>query len=157
MSERKMVRRSVAIAVGIICIILAVGLVGAILNLQNQVNDLTNTLNLGKSSVMVDNQIVSQSAGSYYSWHLHGIGYAGYISVDVQSSTTNDTYVRIIYSAYGRMRFSYGWINYDNQTSVGTGDTVNVPVLPYTVLEVRVGNSNLINGATEIVTITYYY
>ena len=157
MSEKKMVRRSVAIALGIICIILAAGLVGAILGLQNQVNDLTNTINLGKSLVMVNYQTVNQAAGSYYSWHLSGIGYAGYISVDVQSSTTNDTYVRIIYSAYVGVGLGLTRFHYDNQTGVGTGGTVNVPILPYSVLEVRVGNSNLINGATETVTITYYY
>ena len=53
---RKMVRRRIAVAFGIICIILAVGLVGAISSLQNQVNDLTNTLNLGKSLASLGNQ-----------------------------------------------------------------------------------------------------
>jgi len=53
---KKMVRRSVAVALGIICIILAVGLVGAILSLQNQVNEFTDLLNLGKSLASLGNQ-----------------------------------------------------------------------------------------------------
>jgi hypothetical protein len=51
-----MVRRSIAVAFGTICIILAVGLVGVISSLQNQLNDLANTLNLGKSLVSLGNQ-----------------------------------------------------------------------------------------------------
>jgi hypothetical protein len=152
MSEKKMVRRSVAFALGIICIILAVGLVGVILSLQNQVNDLANTLNLGKSLVWVGNQTVNQGASSYYSFTFSGIGHAGYISVDVQSSTTNNTYVRVIYSVHDGIKF-----NYDNQTGVGTGGIVNFPILPNSVVEVRVGNNNTDIGATETVTITYYY
>jgi hypothetical protein len=44
MSEKKMVRRSVAIALGIICMILAVGLVGAIANYTSIINGKDNTI-----------------------------------------------------------------------------------------------------------------
>lgn len=119
-------------------------------SLQNQVNDLTNIVNLAKSTVWIDDQTISQPAGSYTYWTpAFSASYAGYISVWVQSSTTTNTYVRVIYSAYG--------VNYDNQIGVGTGGTAVFPILPCSSVEIRVGNSNLLSGATETVTITYHY
>jgi cell division protein FtsL len=183
MSEKKVVGRNVAIALGIICIILAVGLVGAvanytsiitskdntisslnsqiatkdsqisslnsqITNLQNQVNDLNSIMNLEKSTVWVDDQTVSQPAGSYTYWTFSA-GYAGYVSVWVQTSTTDNTYVRVIWSSHG--------VNYDHSITVGVSGTAVFPILPTSSIEIRVGNSNLFSGATETVTITYHY
>jgi predicted PurR-regulated permease PerM len=156
---KKMVRRSIAVALGIVFIVLIAGLGGAIAyytmrnnSLQNQVNDLTNTLNLGKSTVWVNSQTISQDANSYYWWNSPfypwNLNYCGYISVQVLSSTTSNTYVRVIYTVHG--------INYDNQINVGSMGTAVFPVLP-TSIEIRVGNTNFFNGATETVTITYYY
>jgi len=197
MSEKKVVGRNVAIALGIICIILAVGLVGAvanytsiitskdntisslnsqitskdsqisslnsqitskdsqisslnsqITNLQNQVNDLNSVINLEKSTVWVDDQTVSQPARSYTHWTFSA-GYAGYVSVWVQTSTTDNTYVRVIWSSHG--------VNYDESITVGVSGTAVFPILPTSSIEIRVGNSNLFSGATETVTITYFY
>lgn len=121
-------------------------------NLQNQVNDLTSNLNLAKSTVLVDSQTVSQPAGglgiAYTSWPLSA-DFAGYVSINVLSSTTTSTYARVVYSAYG--------VNYDNHINVGTSGTAVFPILPCSNIQVEVGNGNLVNGATETVTITYYY
>jgi hypothetical protein len=116
-------------------------------NLQNQVNDLTSTLNLTKSEVWVTSQTVSQPAGTYNFW-AHSTTYAGYVRVSVESSTTDKTYIEVLWSSHG--------VNYDYSLSVGVSGTGVFPVLPSSV-EVRVGNSNLLNGATETVSITYYY
>jgi Flp pilus assembly protein TadG len=116
-------------------------------NLQNQVNNLTSLLNLTKSDVWVTNQTFSQPAGTYTGW-THSATYAGYVKVNVESSTTDSTYIEVIWSAYG--------VNYDYNLPVGSSGTGVFPVLPSSV-EVRVGNSNALNGATETVTITYYY
>ena len=219
-SEKKVVGRNVAIALEIICVILAVGLVGAvanytsiisgkdntiatkdsqiqtltsqknqlqtwlngnltlidtlnaqitslqgqisdlnsqisslnsqIINLQSQVNNLNSIVNLAKSTVWIDDQTISQPASSYTHWTpAFSASYAGYVSVWVQTSTTTNTYVRVIYTAYG--------VNYDNQIGVGTGGTAVFPLLPCSSIDIRVGNTNLINGATETVTITYHY
>jgi len=201
MNEKKVTIRNVAITLGIIYIIFAVVLVGAvanytskisgkdntittnnsqilaltnqlnqlqawlaenktllrqqiqqlqntITNLQSQINDLNDIVNLAKSTVWVDSQTVSQPANSYAYWRFSAI-YAGYVSVYVQTSTTTNTYVRVIYSSHG--------VNYDNQIGVGTGRTVVFPVLPSSTIEIRVGNSNWLDGATETVTITLYY
>jgi cell division protein FtsL len=183
MSEKKVVSRTVAIALGIICIVLAVGLVGAVANytsiisgkdntiaslnsqisskdsqisskdsqissLQTQVNDLINTVNLGKSTVWVYDDTASQPAG-YYTYWTSSASYAGYVSVVVHTSTTTNTYVEVIWSAKG--------VSYDNTITVGTGGTAVFPILPASSIEIRVGNTNLLSGATETVTMTYYY
>lgn len=188
MSYKKMVGRNVAIALGIVCIILVAGLAVVLLlsysptsgslqttynnyvndhhrtdeeynslssqntNLQNQVSDLTTTLNLGKSAVWVNDQTVSQPAGglgiSYTTWS-ESASYAGYVSITVLSSTTTKTYANVVYSANG--------VNFDHSINVGTSGTAYFPVLSSSSITVEVGNGNLSNGATETVTITYYY
>jgi hypothetical protein len=53
MSEKKMVRRSVAIALGIICIVLVVvGLVGAVTYVMPMINDKDNTISLQKLELL---------------------------------------------------------------------------------------------------------
>jgi len=146
--EKKMVRRSVAVALGIVCIVLAVILVGAIVGLQNQVNDLNSTLNLDKSTVWVSDQTLRQPANIYTTWAPgFSASFSGYVSVRVISTTT-DTYVRVIYTSHGA--------SYDNQIVVGTDGTAVFPVLPSSSIEIRVGNTNF-DGANGTVTITYYY
>ena len=195
--EKKVVGRTVVIALGIVCIILGVGLVGAIANytsiingkdstiadkdsqiadkdntisnlnsqisskdseisslnsevtnLENQVDNLNDIVNLAKSVTWVDDETISQPASSYTYWTTSA-SYAGYVSVWVHTSTTTNTYVRVIYSSHG--------VNYDHQIGVGTGGTAVFPILPASGIQIRVGNSNLFTGATETVTITYYY
>jgi flagellar basal body-associated protein FliL len=168
LSEKKVVRRSVVIVLGIVCIVLVVGLFGAILqvfSLNSQVSDLTDTLNLGKSTVLIDNVTFDVPPSSYQELTYPQafmtpdpaqettINHAGYISVKIQS-TTNDTYVRVIYSYQGTDNQT---LNYDNQMSVRTDEISVFPVLPTSFLEVRVGNSNTNIEATENVTITYCY
>lgn len=127
MSEKKVVGRSVLIALEIVCIILLACLVGAtslyqsqindkdntITNLQNQVNDVNNILDLAKSTVWVNNQTISQeTASSYTVWYLYA-SYAGYVSFYVQSSSVAGTHVEVTYSSHGvyfsqEMVFSVG-------------------------------------------------
>jgi len=162
MSEKKVVDRKVAIALGIICVVLAVGLVGVVayytsiisgLNsqvsqLQSQVSELRAIVNLEKSETWVSQQTVSQPAGYYVYW-IFSASYAGYIVVTVHSSTTSNTYVRVIWSSHG--------VDYDNTVNVGAGGTAVFPVLPCSRVEIRVGNTNLLSGATQTVSITYRY
>lgn len=206
---KKMVRRSVAIALGIICIILvaALGVVtymgysptttNSVTSLQNQLNqlqdthnsyvanhhhtdseydssqstynsyvsthghtdseynalqdqvsDLTSALNLSKSTVWVNDQTISQPASSYTVWTVSA-SYAGYVSVWVQSSSVPGTHVKAIYSSHG--------VSFNQEIVVSAGYTANFPILPSSSIQIEVGNGNLINGATETVTITYHY
>ena len=210
--EKKVVGRTVAIAIGIIAIVLLVGLVGAMAdytsiingkdstittitnqnnqlntwlsgnktllsqtqtwlsgnetlynnyvndhsytneqyqNLQTQIANENSIISLSNSTTWVNDQTVSQTAEGYSYWQFSA-GYAGYVSVSVQSSTTSNTYVRVMYSSHD--------VSYDNQIGVSTGGTAVFPVLPpSSIIEIRVGNTNPTNGATETVTITYYY
>jgi uncharacterized protein YxeA len=210
---KKMVSRSVAIALGIICIVLIAGIGGVMAYYTGQINDKNATINdetntynnyvndhhhtdedynslqsqynsevqlynsevqqynayladhhhtdedynsvnnivsLTDSTVWVNDQTLNEPASSYVDWTPKFTAtYCGYVVVSVQTSTTSNTYVRVIYSAYG--------VSYDHQIGVGTGGTAVFPILPSSSIDIRIGNSNLLNGATETVTITYYY
>jgi len=138
LSEKKVVRRSVAVGLGIICILLIAGLGGALAyyvsthhytdsdydSLNSQNTNLYNIVNLADSTVWVNDTTVTQTASNYTSWHFYG-GYAGYVLVSVQTSTTDTTYVEVIYSAV----YSAYSINYDNTITVGTNGTAAFPVL----------------------------
>ncbi|WP_052283899.1 hypothetical protein [Sulfolobus acidocaldarius] len=114
---------------------------------EQQLNYYKQVLSLSYSDTLISNQVVNQPAG-YFSYWCYTANYTGYIVVNVQSSTTTQTYARVYWNAYG--------INYDNSISVGSQGTAVFPVLPSNYC-VGVGNNNLINGATETITITYYY
>ena len=181
--EKKLISRTVTIALGIICIILVAGLSGTIayytvvvrdrdntitnknnqiLSLDSQLADKNGTISslnnqlaiLLKTSryvhfmVWVDNQTVSQPAHNYTSW-MFPAPYTGYVVVDVQSSTTSNTQVEVVWSAYGG---SYDTTARDLETNV----TVVFPVMAANI-EINVGNYNSIGGASETITITYCY
>jgi predicted PurR-regulated permease PerM len=182
MGEEKMVSRKVAIALGIIIVVLVASLIGTVgyynsiigqkdntisslqgqvnnLNYQvnflnnqvnrliYQVNNLTNIVNLNQYTVWVNNQTVYQSAGFYTSWRFPA-NYAGYVFVSVQSSTEN-TYVSVFWYSHGTA--------YYNIITVGVSGTAVFPVLPTSSVEINVGNTNSSTGATETVSITYWY
>jgi uncharacterized protein YpmS len=65
-------------------------------SLQSQLNNLISIINLTNSTVWVDNQTVTHYTGLYTAFGFLS-SYAGYISVDVESSTSSHTYVRVIY------------------------------------------------------------
>lgn len=142
MGEKRMVRRNVAAALGIICIIVVGGLLGAFAyyingkdntisslrsqissywaqnrDLRDQVNDLNETVNLRKSEVWLENdEWLSQPAGACNSWNFSA-PYAGIISVLAQSSAGPNAYVRVIWNSNG--------INYDNSI---TGNSSGYPL-----------------------------
>jgi len=150
MSEKRVISRNVAIALGTICVILSVSLFGAIsqiTSLHNQVTELTAIVKLTKLEIWVDHQTVSQPAGSYTSWTFRA-SYAGYIVVGVESSTTSNTYIQVSYHSYT--------VDYYNKLQADTKRYAAFSVLPGTI-EIRVGNTNLSTGATETVSIAYWY
>jgi hypothetical protein len=165
--EKKVVSRILAIGLGIVCIILLVGLVGAILvysssinnknnkisdlnqqitSLSSQVADLTSIANLNESTAWLTFKNVSIQAGYENVWNFIST-YAGYVSVQIFSSTADNTYVRVNYHSHG--------VNYDNQINVGMGGTAVFPVLPAPI-QISVGNPD-VTAATATVTVIYYY
>jgi hypothetical protein len=169
MSEKKVVKRSVAVALGIVCIILAVSLVGAfayyipiVNNDNNTISSLTSIVSLANSTVWVNDETVSQGAGAYTNWTFSA-SYAGYVSVFIQTSTVSGTHVQVVYSWYGvryGVKFnqdsSYG-VNFNQEITVSAGSSAVFPLLPSSSITVGVGNGNILSSATETVTITYYY
>ena len=111
---------------------------------------MTDLKNLNKSEIIVNEKPVNQGAKEETLVTEIKPDYAGYFDI-VMTSTTSNAYVRVTY-----------WYNqqFDFRTTLGTSGRVIVPVLPtdgWGVVRVFVGNTNLLNGATETVTITYYY
>jgi hypothetical protein len=134
---KKMVSLNVAIALGIICIILialiayftvtGIPAQNSYTNLQNQNKQLTSTLDLGKSTTLVNDVTVSEVGGAYgWEYPSNVLSYAGYISVWVLSSTMTNTYVRVAYSSLD--------INCNDSVMVGSSGIAVVPVLPASVL-----------------------
>jgi predicted PurR-regulated permease PerM len=70
MSEKKVVSRNTAIAMGIVCIILAVGLVGAVANYTSIISEKENTIaSLDSEIISLQNQINDLNAT--YIWLKH--------------------------------------------------------------------------------------
>ena len=105
-------------------------------------------MSLSQTETLVNSQTISQPAGAYYTFTFNNINYAGYITVDVLSSTVYNTTVVIKGTSSNGISYSSGPIN------VGYSGTVSYPVLPGTV-QVEIGS--IFSGATETVTITYTY
>jgi cell division protein FtsB len=172
---KRMVSLNVAIALGIICIVLVAliayfSIIGIQAqnsysnlqsqnrqlqanntNLQSQVSNLTDFENiayLDKDTVWVNSQTMSQPASSYTNYTFSA-SWAGYVEVWIQSSSVAGTHVKVIYNAYG--------VNFNQEIVVVPGASAEFPILPSSSIQVEIGNSNIINGATETVMITYYY
>jgi hypothetical protein len=195
-SSKKIVNRTIPLVLGMICILLVAGLVGAIAvyspmvsNLESQIaekdnlissmnstisslqdslnqsstsaaakdsqiaalnyqiSNLFNYINLNVSALLVYNQTIYQNAGANTTIYYDMVQFAGYITVEVQSSS-NTTYVGLVYSSYG--------VNYNSTITVGTVGTAAFPVLPG-ALYINVGNTETADAVAAIVTATYTY
>jgi hypothetical protein len=194
---KKVVRRNVVIALAIACIVLIASLgvtVGyytmtisdkdrAISDKDQTITSLTDIIKLANFTVLASNRTISQNAGKYTSWTFIA-NVTGYLFVHVLSSTSNNTYVRVIYNAsiptfseINGVSTNFKWVieyegatyyyQYDNQVNVGKGSLNNIFFVPcseqpfppatLTKVEVRVGNTNTVDNATETVLIIYYY
>ena len=154
MSEKKMVRRSVAIVLGIACIILAVGLVGAFAYYVPMVNDrnsmianLNDTVNLAKFTVWIQNATAWPEGGNQFS-----APYRGFIKVDL--ICTLDPYLSIpAIPITVRVTYATPGIAYDNNQTIFTAGSAFFPILPCD--SIFVGIYYL--PSFDVVTITYYY
>lgn len=174
-----MVSKKIAIIIGIFILLLVIGSIGlwlyfstlfinnsggssntigssACSNLQNEVNTLQselqqdqNIINLQESQIIENDYTVNQPASQYSGISFYA-QYAGYVIVDVQSSTTTKTQVYIVENTNNAGQIVSQTYN------IGSSGIVYFPVLPGQVT-VYIGNSNFINGASETVTITYIY
>jgi predicted PurR-regulated permease PerM len=173
MSEKIMVRRSVAVALGVICIVLVAGLVGAfayyvtvvnseivdrdrtISSLNSQVtnlqDDFANFRSLNVMVVLKNQTVITQD--EEFGWDFT-FQYSGYILVNV-TSTSYFTTVRVGWLNYGFQYLDQRTIRYGGgnqlfpivaspQNWMGAGVWINFGT-----------PANTTNTAT--VTVTYYY
>ena len=115
---------------------------------QAQLNSSNSINNLQSSTTILNDQTINQPASSY-SYYTLSASYAGYFDVDVQSSSSSNTYVTVIWSAYG--------VSYSNTQTVGVQGSADFVVLPSSSIEVEIGNTNLVSGNSVTLSIFYYY
>ena len=104
---------------------------------------------LGVSAYLLNGYPVSQDENSSTVIWEDVLQYAGYVTVQVQS-TSNTTYAEVAYSSYG--------VNYYNNVTLGTSGGAAFPVLPGDVY-MAIGNTdvNVGNFVNATVTAVYYY
>lgn len=117
--------------------------------LNLQIQSYLNLLYLNASTYLFSQTPVSQNASTYTRLFQDAIQYAGYVSVNVQS-TSNTTYVQALYSSFR--------VNYSNNVTVGLAGTAYFPVLPGTI-EIRLGNIDLeqVDIINATATAIYYF
>ncbi len=165
MLNRKVVGREFVIALGFVCVALAASLVGAVFyqnsnfradlsyrdrqisSLQTQLDNYADIANLKKADYWLISRSANEPANAYMAWSFNA-NYAGYLWVNVESSTTNATYIGVHYESHG--------VWYDRTESVGSSGAVTFPILPGSI-EIRVGNTDPSSGAIQVVTATYVY
>jgi hypothetical protein len=109
--------------------------------------DLNAVIALGKSGILLSNFSFAQAANSSTVIWNDVVQYAGYVAVQLQS-TSNTTYARVAYTSYG--------VNFNQTITVGESGTAGFPVLPGTI-EVSVGNTEPVNSVNGTVAATYVY
>jgi uncharacterized coiled-coil protein SlyX len=134
---------------------------------DNQIADLTSQLNsiaseynsvisdknaiiaLGKSVYLLSGNPVSQEQNSSTVIWDETLQYAGYITVEVQS-TSNTTYAEVAYASYG--------VEYYHNVTLGESGGAGFPILPGEVL-IGIGNTDIDVGefVNATVTVNYIY
>lgn len=119
-----------------------------------QINNLTEIIELDKSEVWIDDYFENVDAGSFVSLN-RTVDYAGYIKFEqisgVTTTETGEIYVQAIWS-------SKDFVFYNQKMVVGEDTFFRFPVLPTSNLEVRVGYDDPSNGTANIMaTIVYVY
>lgn len=116
--------------------------------LRSYVSDLLNIIYMNASATLLRNQGVQLGANDSFSLWSDYLTYAGYITVQVQSSS-NTTYVQVTYTAFE--------VYYDEKIVVGTDGVASFPVLPTSMIDIRLGNSEPSEVVSATVTVVYRF
>ncbi len=119
-----------------------------IAQLNAYISDLLNVLYLNASTTLLQNQLVQLNASDSISIWSDSLTYAGFITVEVQSGS-NTTFAQVVYSSFG--------VNYNETIVVGTNGAASFPVLPATIVDLRLGNSETSGAFNSTVTATYHF
>lgn len=110
---------------------------------------LQSMLNLKLTQIIVDNLTITGSAGTFHT-ETFPVQYAGFILVNLTSSTTDQNTVEVNYTSQ--------WLYYDNSVQiVGYSGIAMFPLVPSSNIQVKIGTSVLSAGGTQTFTITYYF
>jgi hypothetical protein len=115
--------------------------------LSNNIEKLSKIINLTEENLSMYRQEIMQPGLSYTHLPQIHITYAGYVMVNVSSSSDSKMYVSA--------SWSNGMISYHNNLTVYGSNEVYFPVLPSN-LSIIIGNMNS-NETAESVTVTYKY
>jgi hypothetical protein len=147
-SRRKRILKALCVLfVALVLAIIIGGLAAYNSELKARVQELEDIVNLRKSETLISRQTINEPAGYCVYWTFH-LKYPGYVVVTIHASTTVNNCVEVMWSAYG--------IDYHQRVSLRPGESAAFPILPADV-EIRVGNTDLLIGATQTVSIAYYY
>jgi uncharacterized coiled-coil protein SlyX len=111
------------------------------------ISDLNSIIALGESGYLFSGYEVSQDQNSSTVIWGDILQYAGYITVEVQS-TSNTTYAEVSYSSYG--------VDYYNTVTLGESGGAAFPVLPGEVL-IGIGNTDIDVGESVNATVAVNY
>ena len=121
-------------------------------DLTEQINNLTEIIDMHKSEVWIDEYFKNIAAGSYISLN-RTVDYAGYIKFEqisgVTTTGTGEIYVQVVWSR-GDLVF------YNEKMVVGEETFFRFPVLPTSHLEVRLGYDDPSNGTANIMATAVY-
>lgn len=104
-----------------------------------EIVSLQRIVNLQEKQTIINGATINQTAGQTTEIAKFTAQYAGYLTVSGTSTTTN----------------GFVLIN-STQYNFGTGTTFHSPILPGDV-SIAFGNTNIFNGATATLTVTYIY
>lgn len=149
-----------------------------ITSLQGKISSLNSTLfanifQLSKAGEIIgleaktswmEQQTITIPAGTHLSFNFSA-GYAGYVTVNISSSTAPNTFVTVIWAAQG--------INYNQTVYVNPPTATSFPVLPSvqsglfpcrnaycttnTIVQVQVGNANTVGNNLVTISVLYVY
>jgi hypothetical protein len=114
---------------------------------SNAISDYNAIITLGKSAPLADNAQITQDANSSTVIWSNALQYAGYVTVQLQS-TSNTTYTRLVYISSG--------VNFDQNITLGESGTAAFPVLPGEIL-LSMGNTEPVDQVNATVTALYVY
>jgi len=117
--------------------------------LEQQITNLESILDSNLSIVWINNN-VTVSSDNYTAWYEYA-QWAGYVSIEISNANSSLYYTNIVYSFHGVYQYNARPLNY------GTSGTEIFLVPSFSYVYIEVGNNDMVNGATETVTVTYYY
>jgi hypothetical protein len=119
-----------------------------IAELKSKIVDLNSILNLNETEIVVENYAINQGANSASTVKQQSYPYSGYLIV-YGTSTTSNAYVKLEYWFNGTL--------YSFTQMLGTSGELFFSIPKTDSATVYTGNTNVVDGATETLTVVYHF